>query len=100
VGLADASITLVSTKSGKEIAGFWAMPSETEGRRADNWIVYAPQGENEYYDASPGAATRIRWWQGTQVFAAEKHEKRFFRPDIVQQTLAAVGEGTSLTSTK
>jgi WD40 repeat protein len=80
----DRTVRLWHVRTGRLLATFMILPSGKEGEASPDWMVYTPEG---YYEGSKNVSRFIRWRVGKDLHAAERHERSFHCPVLVQQAL-------------
>ncbi|HSE37757.1 MAG TPA: caspase family protein [Blastocatellia bacterium] len=78
-GSLDTTIRIWSRESGSQLVTFQAF-------KDGNWIAFTPEG---YYDGSDLSGLYVTWRVGNQVFDFDQLFERFFKPEVIPQSLQA-----------
>lgn len=83
-GSDDGTVKLWDTRSGRLLVTLMILPPSKKEEVSTDWFVFTPEG---YYDGSEGAKRSIKWRDGNDLLPAERYERDFHRPDLVQKAL-------------
>jgi WD40 repeat protein len=78
-GSLDTTIRIWSRESGSQLLTLQAF-------KDGNWIAFTPEG---YYDGSDLSGLYVTWRVGNQVFDFDQLFERFFKPEVIPQSLQA-----------
>jgi WD40 repeat protein len=93
--LGDGTLRWYRLTDGQELLALFPHP---DGKR---WVLWTPSG---YYDASPGGEDLIGWQvnngpdAAADFYPVARFRSTFYRPDVVNQVLAALDEKRALAS--
>ena len=77
---------LYEAKTGRKLLTLVSMPIRDETKAPTDWLIYAP---DQFYNASPGAASRLRWRVGNAVYPAAKFAAKFQNSAHLKAIIAA-----------
>jgi WD40 repeat protein len=81
----DGIMTFWNVETRYRVLTLQTLASSTGRLGPIDWIAYTPEG---YYMGSPGIGRFIRWRADGKLFPAERYEKKYHHPDVVQTTLS------------
>lgn len=85
-GTDSGALRLWDAASGRLLLTFTALPPAGPGSKQPEWLCTTPEG---YYDASPGAASLIRWRSRDRLLPVTAYEANYHRPDLVRKAIVS-----------
>nr|WP_320133960.1 caspase family protein [uncultured Holophaga sp.] len=92
-GYGDGTLRWFRMSDGQEFLALYVHPTTHQ------WILWTPSG---YYDASPGAEDLIGWHlnrrkdEAADFFPVSRFRSAYYRPDVIDQVLETLDEGSAL----